>query len=315
MINSKLNMKQTNFERAIFLSWYCAKADCKFCYMSTQKNLIKDLRKARRRVASVLAEAYLCKQLGWDIEFLSGGYDSYTTKELLDLFKQIKKIYGKKLWLNIGNIKESDLKQFLPYIKGVCGAVEVINPKLHKKICPSKPIKDIESFFKLADKYKLKKAMTTILGLGETIEDFQLLKEFIKKNSVDKITFYRLKPQKNTAFEKAKPITKNYYAKWVKLTRENFQKLNIVVGSWLTHLDEISLLLNSGADNFTKFPGIKLFNSKYAKQIEKETKKAKRKMIGTLTKLPKINYADLKFKKELKNQIIAQLEIYLKKMN
>ena len=87
-------MKTTHFERAIFLSWYCAKGDCKFCYMSTQKNLIKDPRKARRSMASILAEAFLCKKLGWKIEFLSGGYESYTRDELLSLIKNIKKIYG-----------------------------------------------------------------------------------------------------------------------------------------------------------------------------------------------------------------------------
>lgn len=310
-------MKSTNFERAIFLSWYCAKGDCKFCYMSTQKNLIKDPKKARRSKASILAEAYLCKKLGWDIEFLSGGYESYTRDELLDLFKKIKQIYGKKLWLNIGTIKKSDLKQFLPYIEGVCGAVECINPRIHDKVCPSKPIKDIENFLKLAGKYKLKKAMTIILGLGETLGDFSLLKRFIEKNKIDKIIFYRLKPQKNTAFEKAKPITQQYYVEWVKLTRQNFPKIIIVVGSWLTHLDEISLLLKSGADNFTKFPGIKLFNSKYAKQIEKQAKKAKRKLKGTLTKLPKITYTDLNklnLNKNLKQEIIAKLKEYTAKM-
>jgi biotin synthase-like enzyme len=301
-------MKTTHFERAIFLSWYCAKGDCKFCYMSTQKNLIKDPRKARRSKASVLAEAFLCKKLGWKIEFLSGGYESYTTSELLDLFKEIKKINGKKLWLNIGTLSKKELTLFKPYIQGVCGAVECINPRIHNKVCPSKSIKDVEKMFKLCDKLKLKKAMTIILGLGETIDDFPSLKAFIKKHKLDKITFYRLKPQKNTVFEKTKPITKEYYSKWVKLTRQNFPKVNIVVGSWLTHLGEISLLLNSGADAVTKFPSIKLFNSKYAKKIEQEAKKAKRKFEGTLTKLPKINY------KGLNKETKAKLETYLAKM-
>ncbi len=307
-------MKSASFERAIFLSWYCAKGDCKFCYMSTQKSLISDPRKARRSKASILAEAYLCKKLGWKIEFLSGGYESYTKDELLDLFRQIKEIYGKKLWLNIGVLNEEELNSFKPYIEGVCGAVEVINPELHKSICPSKPIKDIEEMFSLCDKLGLKKAMTMILGLGESINDFSLLKEFIKKNNINKITFYRLKPQKNTIFEKAKPITKQYYSEWVKLTRKNFPKLNIVVGSWLTHLDEISLLMQSGADNFTKFPGIKLFNSKYARQIEEEVKKAKRKLNGTLTKKPNLDYKDLKLEKDLKEQVIKHINLYTKSM-
>ena len=32
----------TSFERAIFFSWGCAIGDCTFCYMSTQKDKIKD---------------------------------------------------------------------------------------------------------------------------------------------------------------------------------------------------------------------------------------------------------------------------------
>ncbi|MBW2980381.1 radical SAM protein [Candidatus Woesearchaeota archaeon] len=301
-------MKTTHFERAIFLSWYCAKGDCKFCYMSTQKSLIKEPRKARRSTASVLAEAFLCKKLGWEIEFLSGGYESYTKKELLSLIKNIKKIYGKKLWLNIGVLNKKDLLMFKPYIGGVCGAVECINPNIHDKVCPSKPIKEIESMFKLCDELGLKKAMTLILGLGETLNDFPSLKKFIQKNNINKITFYRLKPQKNTAFEKAKPITKEYYSKWVKLTRETFPKMQIVVGSWLTHLDEIHLLLNSGADAITKFPSIRLFNSSHAKKIENEAKKAKRKFTGTLTKLPGISYTGLD--KEIKEK----LDNYISKM-
>ena len=85
-------MKTTYFERAIFLSWYCSKADCKFCYMSTQKSLIKDPKRARRTKESILAEALLCRQLGWKIEFLSGGYESYTKEELLFLIRNIKTI-------------------------------------------------------------------------------------------------------------------------------------------------------------------------------------------------------------------------------
>ena len=70
-------MKLTHFERAIFLSWYCGRGDCKFCYMSTQKKRIKNPKLAKRRVESVLAEVMICKTAGWKIEFLSGGYESF----------------------------------------------------------------------------------------------------------------------------------------------------------------------------------------------------------------------------------------------
>lgn len=309
-------MKKTQFERAIFLSWYCAKGDCKFCYMSTQKRLIKDPKKARRSFASILAEVIICKKLGWKIEFLSGGYESFSNQELLFLIKNIYKIYG-KVWLNIGVLGKKELKLFKPYIKGVCGAVETINPKLHKEMCPSKPIKPIERMFKACDELKLDKAMTFIIGLGETIKDFDLLKDFLKKKKIKKITFYRLKPQKNTIFYGKKMPSSEYYVEWVKRTREEFPKLHITVGSWLTHLDEISLLLKAGANTITKFPSIKLFNSKFAKKIEAESKKAGRKFIGSLTKMPKINIAEvdkLDLDEKLKKEVKVKLKSYLKRM-
>ena len=104
-------MKPVYFERAIFLSWYCSKADCKFCYMSTQKDKIKNPKLARRRRESILAEVVICKALNWKIEFLSGGYHSYTIEELLDLIKKIYQITKQKQWLNIGTLNEEELKR------------------------------------------------------------------------------------------------------------------------------------------------------------------------------------------------------------
>ncbi|MBS3097444.1 radical SAM protein [Candidatus Woesearchaeota archaeon] len=302
-------MQSTHFERAIFISWYCSKRDCAFCYLSSKKCIAPDPAKDRRTKESILAEAIICKACGWEIEFISGGCDSYNNDELLSLLKCIKRIYGKKLWLNVGILNEKQLKLFRPYIEGVCGTVECITPKLRDRLCPSKPLNEIEDMFKLCDKLKLKKAITIILGLGETLNDFKLLKKFIKKNHISQITFYRLKPQKGTIFENKKPMETDYYVKWVEKTRNAFPKLKIVVGSWLTHLSEIHLLLNAGADAITKFPSIKLFNTKYAKKIEEEAKKANRKFIGTLTKLPKIKTNKLNKKTKL------ILTNYLKRMS
>jgi biotin synthase-like enzyme len=285
--------------------------------MSTQKDLIKDPRKARRSKASILAETLICKKLGWKIEFLSGGYESFTTKELVDLIRDVSKVYGEKLWLNIGALNEEELILFNPYIKGVSGAVECINPKLHDKLCPSKPLKEIETMFELCDKLGLKKAMTLIVGLGETIDDFNLLKKFINEQNIERVTVYRLKPQKNTPFTKG-PASE-YFVEWTKEIKKAFPKLELVVGSWLTHLDEIHLLLEAGAASITKFPSINQFNSKYAKQIESEAKKAGRVFEGTLTKMPKVDWDKeinkLDFDSELKTKIKDKLNSYLKKMS
>ncbi len=307
---------KTWFERAIFLSWYCGRGDCKFCYMSTQKDKIKDPRLARRRISSILAEVIICKNLGWKIEFLSGGYESFTSDELLDLFKKIFEITKEKQWLNIGVIKEEDIIKFLPYIKGLCGAVECVNEKVHKYVCPSKPIKEITDMYELCDKHNLEKAMTIILGLGETEDDIPKLIKFIQENKIKNVTFYRLNPQKETEFKEG-PTTE-YYVKWLKEIRKEFPNLNIIAGSWVNHVDEIHELLNAGANNFTKFPSIKLFNSKFAQTIEKECKTANREFQGSLTKLPNINWDNeikkLSFDDKLKENIKVKLNSYLKKM-
>jgi len=302
-------MNTTHFERALFISWYCSKRDCAFCYLSSRNHTQQDPIKDRRSLSSILAEAIICKAAGWKVEFISGGCETYTDKELLQIIKNIYKITKQKQWLNLGILNEKQLKLFEPYTEGVCGTVECITPKLRDKLCPSKPLKEIEDMFKIADKLKLKKTITIIIGLGETLKDFSYLKNFIKKWKLDRITFYRLKPQKNTVFENTKPMETNYYIQWIKKTRKEFPNIKIVAGSWLTHLDEIHLLLNAGADSITKFPSIRKFNTKYAKTIEKEAKKANRKFIGTLTKVPKINT------KKLNKEIKQKLNNYLKRMN
>lgn len=300
-------MKKTWFERAIFLSWYCSKGDCKFCYMSTQKSKIKNPKLAKRRKESVLAEAVICKACGWKVEFLSGGYESYDIDELVDLTKQVYKITGQKQWLNIGVLKKEEIKKFLPYIEGLCGAVECVNPKLHKELCPSKPISEIIEMFKICDELKLKKSMTIIIGLGETEKDIHLLIEFIKKHKINKITFYALNPHEGTIFKKG-PKT-DYYAKWISETRKQFPKLHIVAGSWVDRLEEISELLEAGATSITKFPSIKLFNSKFAKEIEKQVKLSGRKFEGTMTLLPKIDVS------KFDSKIREKLNQYLKTMS
>lgn len=310
-------MKSTHLERAIFLGWYCSKRNCAFCYLSS-RNSDPDPKKDRRSLASIFAEAIICKACGWKIEFLSGGCDTYTDKELLNIIKTVYKITKQKQWLNLGTLNKQQLTLFKPYLEGVCGTVECITPKLRDKICPSKPLKEIEEMFKIADQLNLNKTITIIIGLGETIRDFKHLKEFIKKHKLKKITFYRLKPQKGTIYENKQGPKTEYYLEWIKKTRKEFPKIEIIVGSWLSHLNEIHLLLEAGADSITKFPSIKSFNSRYAKKIEAEVKLSGKQFVGTLTKLPKINInkelSGLPLDKRLKEKTAKKLEDYLKRM-
>ncbi len=295
----------TWFERAIFLSWYCGKGDCKFCYMSIQKQRIKNPKLAKRRIESILAEVILTKACGWNIEFLSGGYDSYSREEMQRLLKRITEIHTNKVWLNIGVLNESEIQSYMPFIKGVVGAVETINPRLHQELCPSKPIEDIDFMFHICKRLGLDRAITIIIGLGETIKDFALLKDYINKHDINRITFYALNPHKGTFFNKGPEPA--YYAEWIARTRISFPELEIIAGSWVDRLEEISLLLKAGANAFTKFPAIKLFGSKYAQKIEKQCILAGRTLKGSMTRLPK--------KPCVKdNKINKKLEMYLHKM-
>jgi len=246
--------------------------------MSTQKDLIKNPKKA---------EAIISKGCGWEIEFLSGGYESFTIKELIEIAKTVSDITGKKQWLNLGTLKYDELRRFKPYIDGYIGTLECVNPKLRNNICPSKPMDEILETFKACDELGLQKGVTVIIGLGEKIEDFHHLEKFIKDNGISRITFYSLNPQEGTEYTESPSI--DYYEKWIIKTRKSFPKLHIVAGAWHDKTDYYGRLLKAGADNFTKFPVLKMFGTDKAKEIAEEVKKADRKLVGTLTELPEIN--------------------------
>lgn len=300
------------FERAIFFSWYCSIRDCKYCYMSTQ-----DVEKtACRTVESLLAEVLICKHLGWDIGFISGGHRAFNTVKFKDLLEKINAVSGEKLWINVGALKKEEIEEFRPFIKGVIGAVETINPQIHDKICPSKPVSEMVDMFKAAK--SLQKGMTIILGLGEKKKDFTLLKKFIRENGITKIHFYSLNPQKGTIYENEKPISKEYHAWWIAKTRIAFPKMNIQAGIWVDRVKNVSTLLLAGANSISKFPSIKQFNSSYARTIEKQVCLSERKFLGSLTKIPQIDWdkgiSNLNIAQNLKKKVGIKLKKYLEVM-
>jgi len=318
MENITIQKSKIHFERAIFISWYCSLGDCTYCYMSTQKSLIKDPDKARRSTASILAEAYLCKKLGWKLGNLAAGYGSYTQESILELVKNVYEIYGSKFWLNIGVLPPPTIEKLAPYLEGLYGAVETINMDIHKKVSPNKPLAPIEKMFQNCEKFNLKKAMTFIVGMGETIQDFPKLKDFIQKNKLDKIVFYALNPIKGTMFEHSSGPEINYYLEWIKKTRDEFPELEIIVGPWVNRVGHLSSMIAAGANGITKFPVIKLFNSEHAKTIEKEIKDSGHELEGTFTKLPEIDTKeinDYNLDENLKQNIIEKVNEYLSSMS
>lgn len=287
---NKLTLKKhgdiISLERAIFLSWWCDKGDCAFCYMSTQKNKIKDPTKAKRKIANIYAEVEMCSRLNWNIEFLSGGNKSVKPTQIKEIATNIQKITGKGVWLNIGTTKNLD--KYGDEIEGITGAVETVNPELHKKICPSKNIEDINNMLEKAENLGFKKSITIILGLGETIEDLDYLIDYIKTNKIDRIIFYSLNPHKETIYAETSQPASLYYSEVVANIRLKFPDIEIICGTWIDNLANIGILILSGANGITKFPLFKMFGTKYGKRVEKEILYANRKIKGTFTDKTKL---------------------------
>jgi biotin synthase-like enzyme len=307
----------TWFERAIFISWFCAKPTCKFCYMYTIKDQIKTPKFARRRLESILAESLICKICNWEIGFVSAGISSWSTKDLLPVLSGIYKITGKKQWLNLGTLKETQIKKLAPYVEGVTGTVETVNWKIRDDIVPDKPMDEIQNMFDLADKYNLKKSITIIIGIGESIEDFPELVKVINKFNIDRINFYRLVPHVGADLFPVGPTTE-YYTEWIAKTRIEFPKLQIIAGSWPDKTIEIPELLEAGANAITKLPAIKQFGKEPAKRIQKGAKKANREFISELITYPKVNIDTIldktDFDDEFKERIKNKYEKYYRKL-
>lgn len=308
---------ETWYGRCIFLSWYCDLGTCKFCFRSTQKHKIKFAVNAKRTLSSVIVEALLCRELGWRIEFLTGGYRIYPINELVEMTKLVSKVYGEKIWLNLGVISKEDLEKFRPYIIGIVSSIETINKNLHKEVCPDKDIESYEKMFEYAK--DLKKSMTIVIGLGEKKEDLELLYKFIEKHKLDRITFYALKPVKGTMFENASGPKTEEYLWWIANTRIKFPKIEIIAGTTPKRFEEVGELMKAGANAFTKFPATKMFGTRSAIRIEKDIAKSGKKLIGTITKLPEVNWnkkiEELRLEKELEKYVKEKMNLYLKRMD
>ncbi|MFH1063456.1 MAG: radical SAM protein [Candidatus Woesearchaeota archaeon] len=304
----------TWFGRCIFLSWYCDVGTCDFCFRSTVKHKIKHSQSARRSVASILTDAIIGKKLGWRIEFLTGGYRIFSFPEIVDIARKVSEVYGEKIWVNLGALSRDELETLHPYVEGVCASIETINPQLHKKICPDKPIEPYSDMLKTAGEMGFAKSMTIVVGLGESQDDFGMLAEFIETHNLDRITFYALKPVQGTPYTKSPEPEE--YVWWIAKTRVRFPKIEIMAG--LTprrSADYAELLLRAGANAITKFPALKRFGSADAKEIERQAAAAGRKFHGSLTELPAVDWDSevdaLPFDDELKGQIKKKIMEYV----
>lgn len=306
----------TTFERAVFFSWYCSIRDCAFCFMSVNPG--RYTRQAVRHPASILAEVLLTRALGWELGFFSGGIGAYTSRDFLPLLREITAVYGQPIWLNAGPVARPLLDQYAPYLKGVVGSIETINPEVHRKICPSKPVEPYEQMFRSATEMGLKKAITIIIGVGETRSDLPALIEFIENHQIGKIHLYSLVPQQGTIFQKTSPPPAEEQAWWIAQLRIRFPRLDIQAGIWKDRMDRISLLLRAGANSISKFPALRLFGTRTAQQLEAQAALAGRELRGTLTELPETDWSAeiraLDLSDRRKQQLELRLRYYLAKM-
>ena len=213
-------------------------------------------------------------------------------------------------------MEQEKLLQMKPFVEGVCASIETINPELHKKICPDKPIEPYSEMLKLAKELGFKTSMTIVIGLGEKQEDFPLLERFIDQHKLDRITFYALKPVKGTRYTKSPEAEE--YAWWIAKTRIRFPNIEIIAGLTPKKAEEYAgLILKSGANALTKFPIVKKFNSKQAIEIERQARE-EREFKGTLTKMPEIDWdreiEKLPFEQELKEDTKEKIHSIIAKM-
>ncbi len=307
------------FGRCIFLSWYCERGTCTFCFRSVTKHKIEHASQARRSLASVLAEAMLIKGLGWRIEFLTGGYGICDDTQLLRFVKLVSQILDEKIWVNLGEIGTDLLQEFTPYVRGIISSIETVEEQLHNTVCPDKPIAPYVTMMQEAKQLGFELGMTIVLGLGEKKEDFSLLKTFIQENNITRITIYALRPVKDTPFEHGPdPLD---VAWWVAQTRIAFPTIEIIVGSAHYRIPELSLHLRAGANAITKLPASNIFNTKRGLQVEEEVRKADRNFISHFSSASVYEIADWEamlsradLTAEEREEVRAALYQYLDKM-
>ncbi|ADG13930.1 Radical SAM domain protein [Methanocaldococcus infernus ME] len=316
-----------SFERALFLGWYCnLKEPCKFCYMSVLKERIKEPKKAKRSLASILAEAILMKRIGWKLEFISGGY-GYSEEEINRIAEAVAYVQRCKQYLNVGVVDVENIN--LDVIEGVVGAVETLRER--EKLCPGKSLEKIKENLIKAKDLGLKTGITIILGLNEREEDIEKLLNLIEELELDRITFYSLNPQKGTIFENKPSVTTIEYMNWVSSVRLAFPKIKIITGVWTDKISMISPLILAGSNVITKFPLFSIYGTKYAHWVEKEVRKVK-ELYGTFTdldilkglkKLEKTPYVDEDIKvsdktvelvESIKSEISKKINDYINKV-
>ncbi len=272
-------------ERAIFISWWCSLANCAFCYMAKQRKRLSSAERAKRAPWRVVAEAELIRRLGWEVEFLSGGYGAYTLEELRLLAEMVAHAAQSKVWLNVGVLSGEQLERLRGVAEGVTGSVECVNEELRSEIVPGKPLAKIKRMLAEAGEMGYSTGITVILGLGESTADTHALLELIAELELDRITIYSLNPHRGTRYENSPPPASLYQAGVIAAVRISFPEVKIISGTWVDQLPNIGVALLAGANGITKFPLFEMFGTRHGRKVEEEVMYAGRRLLGTFSDL------------------------------
>jgi biotin synthase-like enzyme len=303
------------FERSIFTNWTCGIADCKYCFLSTKPKLDME---ALRSPASILAESFVMKHMGWKVGYITGGLRVEPTDYMIELLKNLHVILGEKPMMNFGPYTKKEVESFAPYISGMGSAVESFDPDLHLFICPSKPLPALIKFLGYVRDQGLKILITIILGIGEKKSDVDEVIKYVNEYNITTVQLCFLKPINKTVFSHATPPNAEYMAWWAAKLRIACPKLTLKVALVKDRIADFSLMLQAGVNCFSRYLVFDDFGGNYAQELVAECKRANRKLIGEFLETPQIDVdvelAKLPLDENLKKQMRPKIELYLKRL-
>lgn len=306
------------FERSVFINWTCGIADCKYCYLSTTP---KRDRKARRSTASIIAEILVCEAMGWKIGYVTGGLRVESTREMVELLKEINLVSKEKISMNFGPYSRREVEAFAPHLSGMGVAIESFDPELHDYICPSKPLSALENTLSYLKEFGLKKFITIILGLGEKKEHLSKVIEKIQEYDIEKVQLCFLKPQQGTVFSEVPPPNPDYMAWWIAQLRIACPTLEIKVALVRERIEDVSLYLEAGMNSFSRFMAFHDVGGKLAKELVEGCENSGRILQGSFLEMPKIDADEItrnvspKYKEEVKKKAEQYLTKLSKKLS
>ncbi|MFT4343332.1 MAG: radical SAM protein [Candidatus Woesearchaeota archaeon] len=278
------------FERSIFTNWTCGIADCKYCYLSTRPKLEKGAVRSRE---SILAEVLLCKSMGWRVGYLTGGLRVEPTEYLVGLGKLINDVLGERIMFNYGPYTKTETKMLSETLRGMGCAIESFDPKLHSFICPSKPLNSLIKFLGYLEDNSMEKLITIILGIGETMDDVNEVIDYVQKYNITSVQLCFIKPQYGTVFAKVESPDPKYMAWWTAKLRIACPKLIIKIALVRDRIEDFSLMLNAGANCFSRYLVFNDFGNDFARQLVAECKRVNRTLEGNFLSIPAINESEL----------------------